>query len=113
MTRRTETQTAAPQPGDRAERAGDGWAVTLDDGRKAHVAGPDAASAIATARAYFERQDNPPLTPARRKAIRLAEIRDEDVCGRCGGAGGASCWPGWTCYDCGGRGTVARDPADA
>jgi len=27
-------------------------------------------------------------------------------CGRCGGAGGSSMWPGFTCYECGGRGTL-------
>jgi hypothetical protein len=27
-------------------------------------------------------------------------------CRRCGGAGGAQCWPGWTCYDCRGVGTA-------
>ena len=27
-------------------------------------------------------------------------------CGRCGGAGGSSHWPGYTCYDCGGDGAV-------
>jgi hypothetical protein len=36
----------------------------------------------------------------------LADARGEKVCGRCGGAGGSSHWPGYTCYDCGGRGTM-------
>lgn len=26
-------------------------------------------------------------------------------CGRCGGQGGLSCWPGFTCFSCGGSGT--------
>jgi hypothetical protein len=26
-------------------------------------------------------------------------------CGRCGGAGGSSHWPGWTCFRCGGNGS--------
>jgi len=27
-------------------------------------------------------------------------------CNRCGGAGGSTQWPGFTCYDCGGSGAV-------
>lgn len=44
----------------------------------------------------------------RREAAREAAwaARGEERCDRCGGAGGANHWPGFTCYDCGGRGSV-------
>lgn len=31
-----------------------------------------------------------------------------ELCGRCGGAGGASQWPGYICFDCGGKGWVEK-----
>ena len=30
-------------------------------------------------------------------------------CKRCGGAGGSSHWPGFTCYECGGHGATPAD----
>lgn len=37
------------------------------------------------------------------------EARGEKVCDRCGGQGGANHWPGFTCYECGGRKTLPAD----
>lgn len=37
----------------------------------------------------------------------VAEANGGTVCTRCGGVGGSESWPGWTCYDCDGRGWVA------
>lgn len=34
--------------------------------------------------------------------------RGLQLCGRCGGAGGASQWPGCTCFDCGGKGYTEK-----
>lgn len=34
----------------------------------------------------------------------LLDRNGKELCGRCGGAGGASQWPGYTCFECGGRG---------
>lgn len=85
-------------------RRGPVWDVTHSDGRKVTMGGSDAARALELAREYF---DTAP-SPAFARAAALAEQRGEDVCARCGGAGGASQWPGWTCFDCSGRGTVAK-----
>lgn len=48
-----------------------------------------------------------------REAARDAEWARQGLvrCDRCGGVGGASHWPGFTCFDCDGRGCVA--PKDA
>jgi hypothetical protein len=32
--------------------------------------------------------------------------KGEHRCERCGGQGGSKAWPGFTCYDCGGRGSM-------
>lgn len=37
-------------------------------------------------------------------AAAKALMNDGEVCDRCGGYGGADCWPGFTCFQCGGRG---------
>lgn len=49
----------------------------------------------------------------RTEAARLAKAwldgiaaSDRDVCDRCGGLGGASHWPGFTCFECNGAGSV-------
>jgi hypothetical protein len=34
--------------------------------------------------------------------------RGLQLCHRCGGAGGASQWPGYTCFDCGGKGYMEK-----
>jgi len=34
--------------------------------------------------------------------------RGFQLCERCGGAGGASQWPGYTCFDCGGKGYMEK-----
>lgn len=39
-----------------------------------------------------------------RKREENAKRNGGEVCTRCGGAGGHSSWPGWVCFDCGGRG---------
>ena len=35
------------------------------------------------------------------------EAHGEEPCDRCGGAGGYQGWPGFTCYQCGGKGSQA------
>ena len=49
----------------------------------------------------------------RREAGRLAkewregiEASGREICDRCGGAGGASQWPGFTCFECNGAGST-------
>jgi hypothetical protein len=42
----------------------------------------------------------------RAEFARFAQTRDGCLCGRCGGYGGSDSWPGFTCFDCGGRGYV-------
>lgn len=38
------------------------------------------------------------------KWVAELEARGDKVCDRCGGAGGRAEWPGFDCFDCGGRG---------
>lgn len=38
--------------------------------------------------------------------VAAVEASDREICDRCGGAGGHRGWPGYTCFECGGRGTV-------
>jgi hypothetical protein len=38
----------------------------------------------------------------------LLDQTGHELCGRCGGAGGAAQWPGYTCFDCGGRGYMPK-----
>ena len=54
-------------------------------------------------------------TQDRMKAERLRVIAEREArwarqglvsCSRCGGEGGAAHWPGFDCFDCGGRGAV-------
>lgn len=70
-----------------------------------------AAKAAAEARATFVAPE-PTAADVARNARRAAEdaawtAKGLTRCDRCGGAGGASHWPGFTCYDCGGHGAVA------
>jgi hypothetical protein len=44
-------------------------------------------------------------TDLRHLAI-FASLTDQHICQRCSGVGGADCWPGWVCFDCGGRGLM-------
>jgi hypothetical protein len=37
---------------------------------------------------------------------KAVEEAGREVCDRCGGAGGYAGWPGFTCYECNGAGTV-------
>jgi len=39
------------------------------------------------------------------------DLRGLQLCERCGGAGGASQWPGFTCYDCVGKGYTEKKEA--
>jgi hypothetical protein len=50
-----------------------------------------------------------PQDEALRRALSVyLKARGVFSCQRCGGAGGAQKWPGWTCYDCGGDGIDHR-----
>ena len=38
-------------------------------------------------------------------------VGDRKICERCGGLGGSRAWPGYTCFDCAGRGHVMDEEA--
>lgn len=82
--------------------------IFMDSIIAAHKAFPDAemlnGSLEAGVIAGFEK---------RREAGRLAkewregiEASGREICDRCGGAGGAPQWPGFTCFECNGAGSV-------
>ena len=70
-----------------------------------------AEKALRDAEAAIAKQDAEArtITPARARYNALIKAGVKP-CVRCGGAGGAQKWPGFTCYRCGGSGIDPRQP---
>ncbi len=61
-------------------------------------------SAVGDAAHSLKRKRN--FADTQRKREENAHKHGGEICDRCGGAGGLSSWPGFVCYDCGGRGWI-------